>query len=78
MRLLIASFIAMLPLFLLLVYVPILGDNNSAVIRVVELALIVLLSGFGYFFTAKRLSVEEISLTLNLASTQVRRLRSKK
>jgi len=76
LRLLLASLTAMVPLFLISYYFDWVGRNSSSGIRALEL-LFVMVTGFiGFFFTARLLRIEEISLGKELVASFMGRSKS--
>jgi putative peptidoglycan lipid II flippase len=72
-RLLIASLVAMLPIFSIARIFSWTGVNTSPIARIGELLVIVVISPIGYYFVAKLLRVEEVTLTGELVKMQFRR-----
>ncbi len=76
MRLLIASFIAMGPLFLISYYFDWVGANTSSGMRALELLAVMVISFIGFFFTSRLLRIEEISLGKELVASLMGRNKS--
>ena len=72
-RLLMASLAAMLPIFAIARIFSWTGVNTSPIARIGELLVIVVIGPIGYYFVAKLLRVEEITLTGELVKMQFRR-----
>jgi putative peptidoglycan lipid II flippase len=72
-RLLIASAIAMLPLFILTQYISWLALDLSRIARAGELLVVMVVAFVAYIFSAKALGVEEISMIRHLGSSIGRR-----
>lgn len=70
MRLLIASLLAMLPLFAISRIFAWTDGDTSTFIRIGELLIIMVVSSIGYFSIAKLMHVEEIALTGELVKVQ--------
>ena len=75
-RLLIASLLAMLPIFAISRIFAWVEMDSSALIRVGQLLIIMVISPTGYYFIAKGMHVGEISLTGELVKIQFKRVRS--
>ena len=75
-RLFIASFIAMGPLFLISYYFDWVGANTSSGMRALELLLVMVVSFIGFFFTSRLLRIEEISLGKELVASLMGRNKS--
>jgi putative peptidoglycan lipid II flippase len=75
-RLFIASFIAMGPLFLISYYFDWVGANTSSGMRALELLLVIVVSFIGFFFTSRLLRIEEISLGKELVASLMGRNKS--
>jgi len=69
-RLLVAALLAMLPLFALSQYLNWVSNDSTALIRAAELALVLILSPFGYYFSAKALGVGEITVMSAMVKAQ--------
>ena len=63
-KLVIASFIAMFPLYLFAMYFDGINENSPLSIRALELLLIIALGAIGYFFVAKRMKIGEIGVLM--------------
>jgi putative peptidoglycan lipid II flippase len=72
-RLLIASLLAMVPLFILTQYISWLEIDFSRAGRAGELLVVMVVAFFGYILSAKTLGVEEISMIRHLGSSISRR-----
>ena len=72
-RLLIASLLAMVPLFILTQYISWLEIDFSRAGRAGELLVVMVVAFFGYILSAKALGVEEISMIRHLGSSISRR-----
>ena len=72
-RLLIASLIAMLPLFILTQYVSWFGTDLTRAARAGELLVVMVVAFLAFVLTAKLLKVEEISMIRHLGSSMSRR-----
>jgi len=72
-RLLIASLLAMVPLFILTQYISWLEIDFSRAGRAGELLVVIVVAFFGYILSAKALGVEEISMIRHLGSSISRR-----
>ena len=68
-RLFIASFIAMGPLFLISYYFDWVGADTSSAMRALELLAVMVISFIGFFFTSRLLRIEEISLGKELVTS---------
>ncbi len=75
-RLFIASFIAMGPLFLISYYFDWVGADNSSAMRALELLAVMVISFIGFFFTSRLLRIEEISLGKELVTSLLGRNKS--
>ena len=75
-RLFLASFIAMAPLFLISYYFDWVGNASSSGIRALELLAVMAFSFIGFFFTARLLRIEEISLGKELVASFMGRNKS--
>ena len=75
-RLFIASFIAMGPLFLISYYFDWVGANTSSGMRALELLAVMVISFIGFYFTSRLLRVEEISLGKELVASLMGRNKS--
>mgnify|MGYP006296519127 CR=1 FL=1 len=73
MRLLTASLLAMLPLYIFTKYISWIAKDMTRAARAGELLLVMVIAFFGYLFTAKALKVEEISMVRHLGSSITRR-----
>lgn len=69
-----ASAIAMLPLFAVSQYFAWANSDSGGLIRLAELALIMVLGFIGYFFVAHKIGVSEIALSGELAKAQFARV----
>jgi putative peptidoglycan lipid II flippase len=72
-RLLIASLLVMVPLFIMTQYISWLGIDMSRAGRAGELFVVMVVAFFGYILGAKALGVEEISMIRHLGSSISRR-----
>jgi len=72
-RLFFASLVAMLPLFAVSQYFSWVSADSGALVRLAELALIMVLGFAGYFFVAGRIGVSEIAITGELMRIQFSR-----
>jgi putative peptidoglycan lipid II flippase len=72
-RLLIASLLAMAPLFVMTQYVSLLDIDFSRAARAGELLVVMVLAFFTYILAAKALRIEEISMIRHLGSSIGRR-----
>lgn len=72
-RLFIASLLAMSPLFAASQYFSWVNSDSGALVRLGELALIIVLGFTGYFFVARKIGVSEISISGELLKTQFHR-----
>ena len=61
-RLFLASLIAMVPLFAISIYFDWVGAKSSSGIRALELLFVMVISFIGFFFTARLLRIEEVSM----------------
>ncbi len=75
-RLFIASFISMAPLFAISYYFDWVGGNSSSGIRGLELLFVMILSFVGFFFTARLLHIEEVSMGKELVASFMGRNKS--
>lgn len=75
-RLFLASFIAMVPLFLISYYFDWVGGNSSSGIRALELLFVMVISFVGFFFTARLLHIEEVSMGKELVASFMGRNKS--
>ena len=75
-RLFIASFIAMGPLFLISYYFDWVGADTSSAMRALELLAVMVISFIGFFFTSRLLRIEEISLGKELVTSLLGRNKS--
>lgn len=75
-RLFIASFIAMGPLFLISYYFDWVGADTSSAMRALELLAVMVISFVGFFFTSRLLRIEEISLGKELVTSLLGRNKS--
>ena len=75
-RLFLASLIAMVPLFLISYYFDWVGGNGSSGIRAIELLFVMVISFVGFFFTARLLHVEEVSMGKELVASFMGRNKS--
>jgi putative peptidoglycan lipid II flippase len=73
MRLLIASLLAMLPLFAMTEYISWLALDMSRAARAGELLVVMVIAFFTYILAAKALHIEEISMIRHLGSSISRR-----
>ena len=73
LRLLIASLVAMLPLFALTQYISWLSIDLSRIARAGELFIVMVVAFLAYILGAKALGVEEISMIRHLGSSIGRR-----
>lgn len=73
-RLFFASIIAMFPLFAISQYFSWANSDSSPLVRLGELALIMVVGLVGYFFIARRIGVSEISVTGELMRIQFGRV----
>ncbi|MCX6431161.1 MAG: murein biosynthesis integral membrane protein MurJ [Actinobacteria bacterium] len=73
-RLFIASLMSMLPMFAISQYFTWVSNDSTALVRLGELVLILIVSPFGYYLSAKALGVEEISTMASMIKTQFRRV----
>jgi len=79
LRLFLASLMAMLPIFAIGRIFSWTSTNSSPMARMGELLIIVVISPIGYYFVAKMMHVEEVTLTGELVKVQFRRaLRSRR
>ena len=75
-RLLLASLIAMVPLFAISIYFDWVGANSSSGIRALELLFVMVISFIGFFFTARLLRIEEVSMGRELVASFMGRNKS--
>ena len=75
-RLFLASFIAMGPLFLISYYFDWVGANTSSGMRALELLIVMVISFIGFYFTSRLLRIEEISLGKELVASLMGRNKS--
>lgn len=75
-RLFLASFIAMGPLFLISYYFDWVGANTSSGMRALELLIVMVMSFIGFYFTSCLLRIEEISLGKELVASLMGRNKS--
>jgi len=75
-RLFLASLIAMVPLFLISYYFDWVGGNSSSGIRALELLFVMVISFVGFFFTARLLHIEEVSMGKELVASFMGRNKS--
>jgi putative peptidoglycan lipid II flippase len=75
-RLLLASLISMVPLFAISIYFDWVGANSSSGIRALELLFVMVISFIAFFFTARLLRIEEISLGKELVASFMGRSKS--
>ena len=75
-KLYLASFLAMAPIFLLSQYFGWVDSDSTPIIRLAELALVLIATPIAYFFIARRMKVDEISITMELVKVQVARATS--
>ena len=73
LRLLIASVLAMAPLFVMTQYISLLDIEFSRAARAGELLLVMVVAFFAYILAAKALRIEEISMIRHLGSSMSRR-----
>ena len=73
MRLLIASLLAMVPLFIMTQYISWLAVDLTRAARAGELLIVMIVAFFAYFLAAKALHIEEISMIRHLGSSISRR-----
>jgi len=73
-RLLIASLVAMLPIFAIGRFFSWTSADTSTLVRFGELLIIVVVSPIGYYFVAKLVRVDEVALTGELVKIQFRRV----
>lgn len=76
-RLLISSLLAMLPLFILSQYFSWAESDSSALIRGLELLLVITIGFGGYVFVAKLMGVAEITKMTTLVKAQLRKNRNR-
>ena len=75
-RLLLASLISMVPLFAISIYFDWVGANSSSGIRALELLFVMVISFIGFFFTARLLRIEEVSMGRELVASFMGRNKS--
>ena len=75
-KLYLASFLAMAPIFLLSQYFGWVDSDSTPIIRLAELAMVLIATPIAYIFIARRMKVDEISITLELVKVQVARATS--
>jgi len=75
-RLLLASLIAMVPLFAISIYFDWIGANRSSGVRALELLSVMVISFVGFFLTARLLHIEEVSMGKELISAFMGRNKS--
>ena len=75
-RLLLASLISMVPLFAISIYFDWVGVNSSSGIRALELLFVMVISFIGFFFTARLLQIEEVSMGKELVASFMGRNKS--
>lgn len=75
-RLLLASLISMVPLFAISIYFDWVGANTSSGIRALELLFVMVISFIGFFFTARLLQIEEVSMGKELVASFMGRNKS--
>jgi len=75
-RLLLASLISMVPLFAVSIYFDWVGANSSSGIRALELLFVMVISFIGFFFTARLLQIEEVSMGKELVTSFMGRNKS--
>jgi len=75
-RLFLASLIAMVPLFAISIYFDWVGANSSSGIRALELLFVMVISFIGFFFTARLLRIEEVSMGKELVASFMGRNKS--
>lgn len=75
-RLFLASFIAMGPLFLISYYFDWVGANTSSGMRALELLIVMVISFIGFYFSSRLLRIEEISLGKELVASLMGRNKS--
>ena len=75
-KLYLASFLAMAPIFLLSQYFGWVDSDSTPIIRLAELVLVLIATPIAYFFIARRMKVDEISITVELVKVQVARATS--
>ena len=75
-RLLLASLIAMVPLFAISIYFDWIGANSSSGVRALELLSVMVISFVGFFLTARLLHIEEVSMGKELISAFMGRNKS--
>lgn len=73
MRLFVASFLVMLPLFAMVEYISWSGIELSPIGRAGQLFIVMLVAFIGFIFAGKAVRVEEISMIRHLASSLTRR-----
>ncbi len=72
-KLYVASLFAMAPLFLISQYFGWAESDSSSLARVAELALVLIFTPILYFFIARKMKVDEISITVDLVKIQFAR-----
>lgn len=72
-RLIFASFIAMLPLFAISYFLSWVNDSSATMVRIGELLAIMVLGALGYYYVGRALGVIEIAVTRELISIQFHR-----
>jgi len=75
-RLFLASLIAMVPLFAISIYFDWVGAKSSSGIRALELLFVMVISFIGFFFTARLLRIEEVSMGKELVTSFMGRNKS--
>jgi putative peptidoglycan lipid II flippase len=75
-RLFLASLIAMVPLFAISIYFDWVGAKSSSGIRALELLFVMVISFIGFFFTARLLRIEEVSMGKELVASFMGRNKS--
>ena len=75
-RLLLASLIAMVPLFAISIYFDWIGANSSSGVRALELLSVMVISFIGFFLTARLLRIEEVSMGKELVAAFMGRNKS--
>ena len=66
----------MAPIFLLSQYFGWVDSDSTPIIRLAELVLVLIATPIAYFFIARRMKVDEISITVELVKVQVARATS--
>ena len=74
-RLLVASLLAMLPLFAISQYFNWVSNDSTAPVRVAELGLVLLMSPVAYYYSSKFLGVGEITVMSAMVKGQFRKAR---